>query len=299
MMETNAPALPHKTSPFRVIGYLTDHADPDAIPFEKLTHVNYAFLLPNEDGTFRAFNNPSKLEQMVKRAHERGINALVSVGGWGWESQFEKMAARPERRAVFTQQLLKVIQTYQLDGADIDWEYPKPGQSAQNFLALMQELRAALPKQKLLSAAVVAFGEIGGGIPTDSFASMDFVNIMAYDDHAHPSSHSSMECARASLDYWIGRGLSTEKAVLGVPFYSRPDGIPYFKLIETDRAAASTDFFDYDGIKVNYNGMTTIQAKARLALERASGIMFWALGQDTNDDTSLLATIDHVIKGKV
>src|SRR5690242_5262803 len=102
------------SKPFRVIAYLTDQADIEALPFEKLTHVNYAFILPNEDGTFKALNDPSKLEQTVRRAHDHGIKALISVGGWGWESEFEKMAASPERRATFIRDLLNVIQDYNL-----------------------------------------------------------------------------------------------------------------------------------------------------------------------------------------
>lgn len=285
--------------PFRVIAYVTDHADIDTLPFDKLTHVNYAFLLPNEDGTFQPLNDPSKLEQTVKRAHAHGVKALISVGGWGWETQFEKMAADPARRAVFIRDLLQVMERYHLDGADIDWEYPRPETSDQNFLTLMRELRVALPAEKLLTAAVIAFGEVGGGVPAKSFELMDFVNIMAYDDHAHPSSHSSMDCAEAALDYWIGqRGLPPEKTVLGVPFYSRPDGVSYSKLIEANRAAADTDFLEYGGKKVNYNGVATIRAKTHLAMERAAGMMFWTLEQDTHDDTSLLDNIDRIVKGK-
>ena len=128
---------------------------------------------PNDDGTFHNFATPLHLQQAVRRAHEKGVLALISVGGWGWHTQFKAMAASPAKRAVFVRQLLTFISDYRLDGADIDWEYPDPGQSAQNFLALIKELRAGLPRNKLLTAAVAAAGKNADGIPAESFTLLD------------------------------------------------------------------------------------------------------------------------------
>jgi len=274
---------------FRVIGYLGGGALLEAIPFEKLTHVNYAFLIPNDDGTFHSFAARSHLRETVRRAHEKGVTVLISVGGWGWDAQFEAMAASPAKRAVFVRQLLAFIGDYHLDGADIDWEYPHPGQSAQNFLALIKELRAGLPLHKLLTAAVAALGKNADGIPEESIALLDFLNLMAYDGPV--GKHSSMEFATASIDYWHGRGLPPEKMVLGLPFYSRPSEVPYRKLIQADPSAANRDFTSYNSIQQNYNGIPTIQAKTRLAIAKASGVMFWTVENDSNDDLSLLSAI--------
>ena len=282
-----------KLSTFRVIAYVTEAIVPAVIPYDKLTHINYAFLLPNEDGTFRDLLNSWKIGELVNLAHRRNVKVLISVGGWGWDKQFETLAANPASRAAFVRNLVKTVDEFQFDGADIDWEYPNPGESAQNFLALMQELRAALPKSSLLTAAVVALGEHGPGIPTESFAWMDFANIMAYDD-AGPI-HSSIEYARSALDYWLGRGLPPEKATLGVPFYARPTETAYSQIVKADPAAAQLDSTTYAGIQINYNGIPTIQAKTRLAMQRASGIMFWTLDQDASGDLSLLSAIHQVV----
>jgi GH18 family chitinase len=285
-----------KPSPtFRIIGYVTDAAVVSAIPYEKLTHINYAFLLPKDDGTFVPLNNGWKLDEIVERAHAQNVKVLVSVGGWGWDAQFETVAANPGKRAVFVRELVSIVDQYQLDGADIDWEYPDPGTSSQNFLALIRELRTALPKGKLLTAAVVAHGdEHGQGVLAEAFEVFDFINIMAYDG-GQP--HSSMELAETSLDYWLGRGLPPEKTVLGVPFYARPQEITYRKIVQADPAAADTDIFDYYGTKLNYNGVPTIQAKTRLAMQKASGIMVWELSQDAPGDLSLLNAIYTTVHG--
>jgi GH18 family chitinase len=279
---------------FRIIAYVTEAVTPVHIQYDKLTHINYAFLIPNKDGTFKNLNNPWKLKEIVQQAHEHDVKVIISVGGWGWDTEFEAVAADPGTRAAFVEEVTRFAAEYGLDGVDMDWEYPDPGQSAQNFLALMQELRAALPHGKLLTAAVVALGDYYGlGIPVEAFALMDFVNIMTYDGEG--PNHSSMEYAQGGLDYWLGRGLPPEKAVLGVPFYARPNGTPYAKIVAADPQAANQDFYNYFGVELNYNGIPTIQAKTRLALERASGIMFWTLEQDASGDLSLLNAIYQVV----
>lgn len=285
---TPAPT-PIPPPPFRIIGYITDDVIVETLPFDRVTHLNYAFATPNDDGSFNGVLNGWKLKKVVELAHAQTVQVLLSVGGWGYDSQFEQLAANPETRAVFVSGLVAYYHEYELDGLDIDWEYPDPGPSADNFLALMSELRAALPAGALLTAAVVAQGGTGEGILDSVFPLLDFINIMAYD--ASNGDHSPYSYAETSLAYWQGRGLPAEKTVLGVPFYARPGWAPYRNLVQNDPAAANNDTTSYNGQLVYYNGQLTIQQKTQLALDNASGIMIWTLTYDTTDDTSLLQTI--------
>jgi GH18 family chitinase len=286
-MPTSTP-IPEQ--PFRVIAYVTSAVVPGVIPYERLTHINYAFLIPNDDGTFAPFSNGWKLKQIVSEAHEAGVEVLISVGGWGWDAQFETMADDPALRADFVQNLSAFVDEYGVDGADIDWEYPDPGQSAENFLALIQELRVALP-DKLLTTAVVSYGQTGEGVMSETFELFDFVNVMTYDG----PDHGTMEQFDAGLEYWQGRGLPAEKMVMGVPFYGRPNEIIYRNIVEIDPGAAYSDSIEYNGAAVFYNGIPTIQHKTEIAMERASGIMFWTFEHDASDDLSLLKAIDSVV----
>lgn len=274
----------------RLVAYATDTTIPGQVPYDMLTHINFAFLLPNADGTFRDLPATGMLEQLVSQAHQHKVKVLLSVGGWGLDKQFERLAANPAMRTTFIQGLLKLISQYHFDGADIDWEYPLTGASAQNFLMLIQELRVALPKASLLTAAVVALGEFAPGIPDETFSLVDFVNIMAYDDN-RTLQHSSLEYAKSALDYWLGRGLPAQKAILGVPFYARPLEVPFAKIVAADPEAAWLDSTFYEGEQIFYNGIATINAKTRLALQRASGIMFWKLEHDAGGELSLIAAI--------
>lgn len=279
------------TPPFIILAYATEGIIPELIPYDKLTHINYSFLTPKADGTFNPITNGWKLEQIVKTARTHDVRVSISVGGWGWDEQFEKMASQAESRSIFVKNLKAFVEEYQLDGADIDWEYPDPGLSSQNFLALATELRAAMPA-KLLTTAVVSYGDDNGsGIPTESFKLFDFVNVMTYDG----PDHGTMEQFEKGLSYWSARGLPKEKTVMGVPFYARPD-TPYFKIVQADPSAAQLDSFDYFGTKLHYNGIPTIQTKTHIAMERAGGIMFWALDHDAQGDLSLVNAIHQTVR---
>ncbi|HLA07867.1 MAG TPA: hypothetical protein VJ022_10515 [Anaerolineales bacterium] len=78
-METTimTPAPPH----FRIIAYATDGIIESLIPYDKLTHINYSFLTPKEDGTFNPIVNGWKLKQIIKTARENNVRVLISVGG--------------------------------------------------------------------------------------------------------------------------------------------------------------------------------------------------------------------------
>ena len=278
---TPTPAPPA----FRIIAYATDGIIESLIPYDKLTHINYAFLTPKEDGAFNPLNNGWKLKLIAQNGHAHNVKVLISVGGWGRDSQFETVAADPALRSVFVQNLKAFVDEYQLDGADIDWEYPDAGQSSQNFLALIQELRTAMP-DKLLTTAVVSHGDNSAGIAPESFALFDYVNVMTYDG----PDHGTLKQFEQGLSFWTARGLPKEKIVMGVPFYGDPN-LPYFKIVAEDKSAAQTDTFDYLGTTYHYNGIPTVQAKTKLAMGQASGIMFWTLDFDAQGDLSLVNTI--------
>lgn len=287
LLPTMTPAPPS----FRIIAYATDGVIETLIPYDRLTHINYSFLTPNADGTFNPIVNGWKLKKIVETGDAKNVQVLISVGGWGWDAQFEELAADPETRAVFVQNLKAFVDEYRLDGVDMDWEYPDPGPSSQNFLALITELRAAMP-DKILTTAVVAYGdEYGLGVPAETFELFDFVNIMTYAG----SDHGTMDQFQKGLDYWSGRGLPKEKIVLGVPFYSEPGGISFAKLTKNDPAAAQADSFEYIGAVQNYNGIPTIQTKTEIALQEAGGIMFWALDHDAQGELSLVKVIYETV----
>jgi spore germination protein YaaH len=123
-------------------------------------------------------------------------------------------------------------------------------------------------------------------VPDESFELFDFVNIMTYEG----PDHGTMEQFERGLSYWSGRGLPKEKIVMGAPFYGDPN-MPYYKIVQADPNAAQTDSFDYYGTTYHYNGIPTLQSKTRIAMEKAGGMMFWALDHDAQGELSLVNAI--------
>jgi chitinase len=278
---------------FKVIGYSTSWSGTaDGIAFDKLTHLNYAFLLPNPDGSLRPLDNPAKLRSLVARGKKSNVQVFISVGGWmnGDPDPFVKLADDAVARKNFIKNVAAFVDQYELDGVDIDWEHPTPATS-ELYGALMADLAEALHSRgKRLTSAVVAYAKGGDAIPTRVFGAVDWLNIMSYD--LNKFDHSTYEQAVAAVEYWRKRGLPASKLVLGVPFYSRPSEHTFAKLLSLG-ADPNADIWKNEG----YNGLETIRRKANLCFEHGlGGIMMWELAHDTPGEHSLLGAIDGVVK---
>jgi GH18 family chitinase len=282
-----------RTQPFKVVGYVTPAANIDSIDFSLLTHINYPFLIPRANGTTRPFGAPNHLRAVVAEAKKHDVKVLIAVGGWGWDKEFEALAADPVIRAKLAKRVADFCATYQLDGIDIDWEYPNAGASAENFAALAIAFRSALPAGALVTAAVLADATDAEGISTDAVEQLDFINLMAYDGPS--DDHSSYAMAERSIASWLARGIDAEKLVLGVPFYGRPGNATYRTLLVSDPSAASGDRILFKGVEQNYNGPATIRRKTELALQLVGGIMIWELSQDARGSDSLLRVIGETV----
>uniref|UniRef100_UPI00404B1230 glycosyl hydrolase family 18 protein n=1 Tax=Candidatus Limnocylindrus sp. TaxID=2802978 RepID=UPI00404B1230 len=282
-----------RTQPFKVVGYVTPAANIDAIDFSLLTHINYSFLIPRANGTTRPFGAPNHLRKVVAQAQKHDVKVLIAVGGWGWDKEFETLAADPAIRAKLAKRVAEFCANYQLDGIDIDWEYPNAGASAAHFAALAIALRSALPAGALVTAAVLADATDAVGISTDAVGHLDFINLMAYDGPR--TNHSSYAMAERSIATWLARGIHPDKLVLGVPFYARPGGASYRTLLANDAATASGDRILFKGVEQNYNGPATIRRKTELALQLAGGIMIWELSKDARGSDSLLRVIGETV----
>lgn len=283
-----------ETTALKIVGYAPSWSTSAAeIQYSKLTHINYAFVLPNADGSLQNLPEPQLLRDIVSNAHTHGVKVVVSIGGWndGDDSAFTAFAKTQEGRNRFTQAVIELVNNFQLDGIDIDWEYPNPGEEAESFRLLMAQLADAMHSDnKLLTAAVIASGTIGNGVVAEVFSYVDFLNLMAYDKNN--GDHSPYSYAETSIAYWSGRGLAKEKLVLGVPYYARPSWAAYKTKVDQNPANAcrDTDGTDY------WNGIPIIRQKAQLA-RNYGGVMIWELSQDTQGADSLLTAMRESLLG--
>lgn len=297
--------------PFKVVGYCSElFNDPvEVIQYDKLTHVIYAFLIPGNDGRLIGIEKPEKLKALVAAAHAKNVKVSIAVGGWSYKNvplqgNFEKMAANPVTRQLFVKNTVQFLKDYDLDGLDLDWEFPT---EAGNYEALVSELRQALSaKGMLLSAALNGAWSDTGAPLTSSFVTdtcltyFDFINIMAYDADPTGPGHSPLWFAESSIQYWAKRGVPREKIIIGVPFYGAPGWVQYRDLVKDNPANAYQDHAEivvgsWGKTLVYYNGIPTIQGKTRLALLKAGGVMIFDINEDTMDGTSLISAIHDVV----
>ena len=223
---------------------------------EKLTHINFAFAHIDHDGKV-AFENPNLAPALksllaLKKQNPQ-LKIIVSVGGWEAEG-FSDAALTDTSRNIFTRSAIELLREHDVDGIDLDWEYPGQGvggikyrtEDKQNFTLLLKALRTQL------DAASEEQNRTGRDRYTLTIASadreyfdhtemeklhvyLDWINIMSYDffnsltsttghhaglyasEFAAPTDRN----ADSSVRQHLASGIPPDKLVLGVAFYGR------------------------------------------------------------------------------
>jgi len=249
---------------FEVTGYVFTRGTvlaPGQVDASRLTRINYAFS--NIEGGRMVLGAPSDAQNFAvlrsMRVSNPDLTVLVSVGGWLWSTNFSDVCLTAESRRVFEDSVMEFLRQYDLDGLDIDWEYPgMPGaghpfrpEDKQNFTSLVRELRARFDadarKTRRRLYLTIAMGASDDVLAHTEMREVqkyvDTVNLMTYDYYeagsdaltghhaplfanpADPKSASSDATVRA----FEKAGVPAARILLGVPFYGRefgevPDG---------------------------------------------------------------------------
>jgi chitinase len=244
--------------PYVITGYVFARGaalTPGQIDPTKLTRINYAFSNILNDRM--VIGSPADAQNFALLRSLRNTNpnltVLVSVGGWLWSTNFSDMALTRDSRAIFEDSVMQFLTRYDLDGLDIDWEYPgMPGaghpfrpEDKHNFTALLGELRerfdasARRGRRLYLTIAMGASDEVIANTEMQKVQRyVDTVNLMTYDYYepgsesitgnhsplyanpADPKAASSADTVRA----FQKAGVPAEKILLGVPFYGHEWG---------------------------------------------------------------------------
>lgn len=158
---------------------------PSKIPWDELTHVNFAFV-QTMPGSFEikstdsyadqgatmgeSWNSPFKGNfgqlQKLKGEHPH-VSVMVSIGGWTLSGYFAEAGSSAEGRKTFAVNAVAYMKKYDFDGIDIDWEFPGKERQAdkidnandqgtpdegkydskKNFTLFLEALRVELDKQ--------------------------------------------------------------------------------------------------------------------------------------------------------
>lgn len=291
-------------SQFRVVGYVPlGRMMPDfsKVAFQKITHLNIAFINPDSLGNIKL---PAGFDSLVQKAHQNNIKVLASIGGGSFNPYYSRVLSDSNRK-IFIGKLVQLAIDHNLDGLDVDIENDNIDTNYQHLITgLAAELK---PIGKLLTAALATWnGQLISDIAVGKF---DFINVMSYDQTGpwnsnKPGPHSTFAKAEEDLNYWRNtRGIPKEKISLGVPFYGYGFGTKYGEsmsyrdiITKFPGSDQKDELMPDGGGTIYYNGLPTIKSKTALALKNAGGIMIWQLLQDAEGDKSLLTAIHAMIK---
>lgn len=292
-----------------VVAYVTSWSSIVPDP-HTMTHINYAFGGVNSSHDGISIGGAGRLKMLVGlKKRNPALKVLVSIGGWG-AGGFSPMAADSAKRAKFAADCRRVCTQYNLDGIDIDWEFPgnnsskesSPADEKHNYSLLMRDIRRAIGPDLLLTMA--------SNYTPDSYnfreciEYMDFVNVMCYNMASPPNHHAALYrggavskgyyTAQESIDAHLRAGIPRDKLVMGMPFYGN-GSLGEISLARVNELIASgnyTDHWDDTGkvpyltdnsgtMQVGYDNARSLGYKCDFIIrQRLRGAMYWDYAED-------------------
>jgi chitinase len=238
----------------QVVGYVFPQnttLQPGQIDPHGMTRINFAFANISAGRMVTGFANDSNNLAYVTALRKKNpsLSVLISVGGWLWSTDFSDVSVSKESRKRFIESVMDFIARYDLDGLDIDWEYPGMtgaghpfrSEDKQNFTLLVKEIREQFDQASKKSGRrrylTIAAGSSDEFLAHTEMANVqkyvDTVNLMAYDyyepgseaitGHHAPLFASPADPMKVSADASVRAfeqaGVPAARILLGVPFY--------------------------------------------------------------------------------
>lgn len=215
------------------------NVDPHLLDF-----VIYAFALINPDGTLTVYSTRYLTELANLRLENPYLRVMMAIGGWGADG-FSDAALTPTSRYNFAREAKRWVDEYDLDGIDIDWEYPGSSasgirsrpQDRENFTLLLTALRDVLGEDAWISVAGTGEESYIRNVEIANIAPIiSYFNLMAYDFTAgetgataarHQSNlyPSELGLGNNSVDTQVNNlinaGMPSHQILMGIPFYGR------------------------------------------------------------------------------
>lgn len=231
--------------PGRVIAYWHGSAEEaEKYPIEKITHIIYSFLHLEGNILFDTKNDSIQLSGLSRlKQRNPDLKILVSLGGWGGCETCPLVFSTAKGCKDFSQSVKKILEKYQADGIDLDWEYPAlpslPGhpyspEDKQNFTLLIQTLREILGNKYEISFAAGGFEDfMERSVEWEKVMPLvNYVNLMNYDivngnstttGHHTPlySNDIQKSSTHYTVEYLRNIGVDKEKIIIGAAFYGR------------------------------------------------------------------------------
>lgn len=239
------PAQSPGSKQLAVIAYYSGNgSDITQYAINQLTHIIYSFAHVKGNRLYVSAPAGAILRKLVslKKTYP-ALKVLLAFGGWGGCATCSPLFANSDNRKAFARSVQEILDQYQLDGIDIDWEYPAiqgpvghpfAPSDKQNFTALIQELRLAVGHKKEVSVATGAFTEylqsslewnkVAAQVNRLHLMTFDLVNRLSVNTGHHTAlytTHIQKESAANALRYLDSLKIPRNKIVIGAACYAR------------------------------------------------------------------------------
>ncbi|XP_076749063.1 chitinase-3-like protein 1 [Xylocopa sonorina] len=217
------------------------------------THIIYAFIGIKTTGEVQILDSWLNLPDgkdgygQFTRLRQQSPNTkfMIAMGGWNERSiKFSTVAANPEIRARFVQNVVNFLKEYDFDGLDLQWFYPnqRGGKLAdkENFVAMLKELREEFDKHGYILSVMVSAVKCVASLSyiiSQMSQYVHFINLITYDFNGCwrnttgisapllSSLNESGVQAELNVDsairYWLSQGAPADKLIVGIPAYGR------------------------------------------------------------------------------
>lgn len=227
------------------------------------------------------------MENIRQKLVGKDIKFRLGVSGGDWAA----MIGNANNRTSFAKNIKTVLDKYQLDGVDLDFEWASTTDQFTNYSLTIQEIRKVIGSDYLFT---VSLHPISYKITSQAVAVCDWISFQCYGPKA---TEFPYENYTSHLQAAVNYGIPAEKLVPGLPFYGTKNWnsggsegtAAYFDMVKEGSVKNTIDDqVIHKGTTYYLNSVSTIQKKVRYALDRCMhGVMSWDLATDCDYDNSL------------
>ncbi|WP_430811077.1 MULTISPECIES: LamG-like jellyroll fold domain-containing protein [unclassified Carboxylicivirga] len=240
-----------------------------------------------------------RLKQAVKELSD--VQVRFSIMG---KEQWKEMIKTSATRETFANNVKTMVETYELDGIDLDFEWCESPDEWANYSKTIEAIDAVLPADKCLSVSLHSFFY---KLSQPAIDACDFISIQVYGPQNHLFPYERTEQDFQTVTNY---GIPANKLVIGLPFYGNAADhteVGYNTVLkqipDINPEADEAEIIMNDQLqKVIFNGQKTIIKKTLFARNNnCAGVMYWdsATDLDYNNSKCLLRGLNTIINANV
>lgn len=258
--------------------------------------------------------------RMMKLLHQvldkKNVNIVLTILNPSGEGGNDKvMTSITENKDKLINNMIAFANKYEIDGIDIDWEFPISQSEFDAYNAFLQALKKNM-KEKMWntenSTLSLALATWALKYTPETIECIDYVNVMGYDIQDQDGQHSSFfsSCVQAAA-YIESQGFKKNQINIGFPFYGTWQGGKMeqylYNSISYEDITPFNNFYTmkkYDTKEDRYtyfNSQSVIRDKTAYSyLNGYGGVMIFSQYCDlpSNDEKSLTKAISDYLQEK-